>query len=160
MLTKLGFLYKRLPTILLILLIFAGYIMIGLYQEKSTYKTELNKMRAEFVKYQTDTNFIKQLEIHLQKVIKDGQTHSDKLRNDIDNNFIQLRVKVESIEQDSTTSSHIADRALQLATFTRQDYYNLINGIGYNQVMINGWQQYYCSEIAPKNQTEFMCIKD
>ena len=114
-------------------------------------------LEAEIKQYKADSINIKKLESNIIEAIKHGQTNTDNLRNDIDNGLSELLVKVESAQRDSATASNTAQQALRLARSSQQDYYNLTNAIEYNKVIINGWQEYYCKEIAPKNNTEFMC---
>ena len=114
-------------------------------------------LEAEIKQYKADSINIKKLESNIIEAIKHGQTNTDNLRNNIDNGLSELLVKVESAQRDSATASNTAQQALRLARSSQQDYYNLTNAIEYNKVIINGWQEYYCKEIAPKNNTEFMC---
>lgn len=114
-------------------------------------------LEAEIKQYKADSINIKKLESNIIEAIKHGQTNTDNLRNDIDNGLSELLVKVESAQRDSTTASNTAQQALRLAKSSQQDYYNLTNAINYNRAIIEGWQKYYCQEIAPKNSTDFMC---
>ncbi|QHJ80145.1 MAG: hypothetical protein [Bacteriophage sp.] len=114
-------------------------------------------LEAEFKQYKADNINIKKLESNIIEAIKHGQDKSDNLRNDIDNGISELLVKVESVERDSAAAGDIAQQALRLAKSAKQDYFNLTNAINYNNALIAGWQNYYCTEIAPKNKTEFMC---
>lgn len=114
-------------------------------------------LEAEIKKYKADSINIKKLESNIIEAIRHGQTNTNNLRNDIDNGLSELLVKVESAQRDSATAGSIAQQALRLAKSSQQDYYNLTNAIGFNKALIEGWQKYYCQEIAPKNDTEFMC---
>ncbi|OTQ71032.1 lysis system i-spanin subunit Rz [Gilliamella sp. N-G2] len=114
-------------------------------------------LEAEIKQYKADSINIKKLESNIIEAINHGQTNTDNLRNDIDNGLSELLVKVESAQRDSTTASNTAQQALRLAKSSQQDYYNLTNAINYNRAIIEGWQKYYCQEIAPKNSTDFMC---
>lgn len=156
---KLKLLYKLSPIILLIIVIFSIYFAYRCYQDEKIAKAYLDKLQSEFVQYKNSNNNIKKLESNIIEAIKHGQTNTDNLRNDIDNGLVELRVKVESVERDSATASNTAQQALRLAKSSQQDYYNLTNAINYNRTIIDGWQKYYCQEIAPKNSTEFMCKK-
>ncbi|MFQ1017472.1 lysis system i-spanin subunit Rz [Gilliamella sp. Occ3-1] len=138
-------------------LIFACYFAYNCWQDEKTAVAKANKAEAKYEKYIQDNNEVKKIESNIIEAIKNGYAKTDALRNDIDNGLVELRVKVESVERDSTTSSNIANKALRLARTSQQDYYNLTSAIEYNKVMIEGWQKYYCKEIAPKNNTEFMC---
>ena len=116
-----------------------------------------DKIESEFKQYKADSINIKKLESNIIEAIKHGQDKTDNLRNDIDNGISELLVKVESAERDSAAAGNTAQQALRLAKSARQDYFNLTNAINYNDAIITGWQKYYCTEIAPKNKTEFMC---
>ncbi len=119
--------------------------------------TRANTVTSEFVQYKNSNNNIKKLESNIIEAIRHGQTNTNNLRNDIDNGLSELLVKVESAQRDSATAGSIAQQALRLAKSSQQDYYDLTNAIGFNKALIEGWQRYYCQEIAPKNDTEFMC---
>ncbi|NUF48639.1 lysis system i-spanin subunit Rz [Gilliamella sp. ESL0250] len=138
-------------------LIFACYFAFNCWQDKRLAVMRVNKAEEKYEKYIQDNNEVKKIESNIIEAIKNGQAKTNALRNDIDNGLVELRVKVESIERDSATTSGIANKALRLAKSSQQDYYNLTNAIEYNKVIIDGWQKYYCKEIAPKNNTEFMC---
>lgn len=142
---------------LIIALIFVSYFAYNCWQDKRLAVSRANKAEAKYEKYIQDNNEVKKIESNIIEAIKNGYAKTDALRNDIDNGLVELRVKVESVERDSATSSNIANKALRLARTSQQDYYNLTSAIEYNKVMIEGWQKYYCKEIAPKNNTEFMC---
>lgn len=114
-------------------------------------------LEAEFTQYKADNINIKKLEANIIEAIKHGQVNTDTLRNDIDNGISELLVQIESVERNNATAGDTAQRALRLAKSARQDYFNLTNAINYNNAIITGWQKYYCTEIAPKNKTEFMC---
>ena len=116
-----------------------------------------DKLITEFDQYKNSNNNIKKLESNIIEAIKNGYAKTDALRNDIDNGLVELLVKVESVERDSATAGNIAQQALRLARSSQQDYYNLTNAISFNKELIEGWQNYYCQAIAPKNNTEFMC---
>ena len=138
-------------------LIFACYFAFNCWQDKRLAVMRANKAEAKYEKYIQDNNEVKKIESNIIEAIKNGQAKTDALRNDIDSGLVELRVKVESVERDSATTSGIANKALRLAKSSQQDYYNLTNAINYNRTIIDGWQKYYCKEIAPKNNTEFMC---
>lgn len=142
---------------LIIALIFVSYFAYNCWQDKRLAVSRANKAEAKYEKYIQDNNEVKKIESNIIEAIKNGYAKTDALRNDIDNGLVELRVKVESVERDSTASSNIANKALRLARTSQQDYYNLTSAIEYNKVVIEGWQKYYCKEIAPKNNTEFMC---
>ncbi|WP_294616063.1 lysis system i-spanin subunit Rz [uncultured Gilliamella sp.] len=154
---KLKCIYKLSPIFCILVACFAIYFAYHCWQGKQIAIAAANKVEIEFEQYKQSNNAVKQLELNIIETIKNGQANTDNLRNDIDNGLVELRVKVETIERDSTATSDIAYRALRLAKTSRQDYYNLVNAINYNKAIIDGWQQYYCQEIAPKNKTEFMC---
>ncbi|MWP47455.1 lysis system i-spanin subunit Rz [Gilliamella sp. Pas-s27] len=138
-------------------LVFVSYFAYNCWQDERLAVMRANKAEAKYEKYIQDNNEVKKIESNIIEAIKNGYAKTDALRNDVDNGLVELRVKVESVERDSTASSNIANKALRLAKSAQQDYYNLTNAIEYNKVMIDGWQKYYCKEIAPKNGTEFMC---
>lgn len=138
-------------------LIFACYFAFNCWQDKRLAVAKANKAEAKYEKYIRDINEVKKIESNIIEAIKNGYAKTDALRNDIDNGLVELRVKVESVERDSATTSGIANKALRLARTSQQDYYNLTNAISYNRTIIDGWQKYYCQEIAPKNNTQFMC---
>jgi hypothetical protein len=142
---------------LISILVFVSYFAYDCWQDKRLAVSRANKAEAKYEKYIQDNNEVKKIESNIIEAIKNGQVKTDALRNDIDNGLVELRVKVESVERDSATTSGIANKALRLAKTSQQDYYNLTNAIEYNKVIIEGWQKYYCKEIAPKNNTEFMC---
>ena len=144
---------------LIIALIFACYFAYNCWQDKRLAVEKANKAEAKYERYIQDNNEVKKIESNIIEAIKNGYAKTDALRNDIDNGLVELRVKVESVERDSTASSNIANKAFRLARTSQQDYYNLTNAINYNRTIIDGWQKYYCQEIAPKNSTEFMCKK-
>ena len=155
--TNLKLIYKLLPIPLAIIAAFAIYVSYNCWQDEKLAVARENQIKIEFEQYKQSNNAVKQLELNIIGAIKNGQAKTDALRNDIDNGLVELRVKVESVERDSATTSGIANKALRLARTSQQDYYNLTNAIKYNKVIIEGWQKYYCKEIAPKNNTEFMC---
>ena len=142
---------------LLGILIFISYFAYKCWQDEKTAVVRANEAEAKYEKYKQDNNAVKQIETNIIEAIKNGRAKTDDLRNDIDNGLVELRVKVETIERDSTAASRTANNALRLARTSQQNYYNLSNAIEYNKALIDGWQKYYCSEIAPKNKTEFMC---
>ena len=142
---------------LLGILIFISYFAYKCWQDEKLAVARADKIKTEYENYKYDNNNIKKLESNIIEAIKNGQAKTDALRNDIDSGLVELRVQVESVERDSATASGIANKALRLARTSQQDYYNLTNAIEYNKVIIEGWQKYYCKEIAPKNNTEFMC---
>ena len=142
---------------LIIALIFACYFAYNCWQDKRLAVEKANKAEAKYERYIQDNNEVKKIESNIIEAIKNGYAKTDALRNDIDNGLVELRVKVESVERDSATTSGIANKALRLARTSQQDYYNLTNAIEYNKVVIEGWQKYYCKEFAPKNNTQFMC---
>lgn len=137
-------------------------VIVGGVANHYKHKAQIASARAdtletEIKQYKADSINIKKLESNIIEALKHGQTNTDNLRNDIDNGLVELRVKVESVERDSATASNTAQQALRLAKSSQQDYYNLTNAINYNRAIIEGWQRYYCQEIAPKNNTQFMC---
>jgi predicted negative regulator of RcsB-dependent stress response len=142
---------------LISILAFVSYFAYNCWQDKRLAVVRANKAEAKYEKYIQDNNEVKKIELNIIEAIKNGYAKTDALRNDIDNGLVELRVKVESVERDSATSSNIANKALRLARTSQQDYYDLTNAIEYNKVIIESWQKYYCKEIAPKNGTEFMC---
>ena len=142
---------------LFVSLLFVSYFAFNCWQDEKTAVVRANEAEAKYEKYKQDNNAVKQIETNIIEAIKNGHAKTDALRNDVDNGLIELRVQVESIERDSTATSNIANKALRLARTSQQDYYNLTNAIEYNKAIINGWQEYYCKEIAPKNNTAFMC---
>ena len=154
---KLKLIYKLLPIPLAIITAFAIYVAYNCWQDEKTAVVRANEAEAKYEKYKQDNNAVKQIETNIIEAIKNGHAKTDALRNDVDNGLIELRVQVESIERDSASTSNIANKALRLARTSQQSYYNLSNAIEYNKALIDGWQKYYCSEIAPKNKTEFMC---
>ena len=154
---KLKRVYLLSPIVLLAVAIFAIYFAYGCYQNERIAKAQIGKLEAEFKQYKADSINIKKLESNIIEAIKHGQDKTDNLRNDIDNGISELLVKVESAERDSAAAGNTAQQALRLAKSARQDYFNLTNAIDYNKAIITGWQKYYCTEIAPKNKTEFMC---
>lgn len=157
---KLKLIYKLLPIPLAIITAFAIYVAYNCWQDEKAAVASADKIKTEYEQYKQDNNTVKQIETNIIEAIKDGHAKTDALRNDVDNGLIELRVQVETIERDSTATSNIANKALRLARTSQQDYYNLSNAIEYNKVIIEGWQKYYCKEIAPKNNTEFMCDKN
>lgn len=138
-------------------LLFVSYFAFNCWQDEKLAVARENQIKIEFEQYKQSNNAVKQLELNIIETIKNGQANTDNLRNDIDNGLVELRVKVETIERDSATASNTANKALRLARTSQQNYYNLSNAIEYNKALIDGWQKYYCREIAPKNNTEFMC---
>lgn len=154
---KLKLIYKLLSIPLAIITAFAIYVAYNCWQDEKTAVVRANEAEAKYEKYKQDNNAVKQIETNIIEAIKNGHAKTDALRNDVDNGLIELRVQVESIERDSATASNTANKALRLARTSQQDYYNLSNAIEYNKAIINGWQEYYCKEIAPKNNTAFMC---
>lgn len=136
---------------------FSIYFAFNCWQDERLAVARENQIKTEYERYKQDNNAVKQIEINIIEAIKNGQAKTDALRNDIDSGLVELLVKVESVERDSATASGIANKALRLARTSQQDYYNLSNAIEYNKTIITGWQEYYCREIAPKNNTEFMC---
>lgn len=142
---------------LLGILIFISYFAYKCWQDEKLAVARADKIKTEYENYKYDNNNIKKLESNIIEAIKNGRAKTDDLRNDIDNGLVELRVKVESVERDSASAGNTAIKALRLARTSQQDYYNLANAIEYNKALIDGWQKYYCSEIAPKNKTEFMC---
>lgn len=157
---KLKLIYKLLPIPLAIITAFAIYVAYNCWQDEKAAVASADKIKTEYEQYKQDNNTVKQIETNIIEAIKDGHAKTDALRNDVDNGLIELRVQVETIERDSTATSNIANKALRLARTSQQDYYNLSNAIEYNKAIIKGWQKYYCKEIAPKNNTEFMCDKN
>ena len=157
MMDKLKLIHKLLPIPLAIITAFAIYFAFNCWQDEKLAAARENQIKTEYEQYKQDNNAVKQIETNIIEAIKDGHAKTDALRNDVDNGLVELRVQVETVERDSTATSDIAYRALRLAKTSRQDYYNLVNAINYNKAIIDGWQQYYCQEIAPKNKTEFMC---
>lgn len=138
-------------------LLFVSYFAFNCWQDEKLAVARENQIKTEYEQYKQDNNTIKQIETNIIEAIKDGHAKTDALRNDVDNGLVELRVQVESVERDSATASNTANKALRLARTSQQDYYNLSNAIEYNKAIINGWQEYYCKEIAPKNNTTFMC---
>ena len=138
-------------------LIFACYVAFNCWQDKRLAVMRANKAESKYERYIQDNNEVKKIESNIIEAIKNGYAKTDALRNDIDSGLVELRVKVESVERDSATTSGIANKALRLARTSQQDYYNLTNAVSYNKAIIDGWQKYYCKEIAPKNNTELMC---
>lgn len=157
MLSKLQLLYKLSPAVLAALLAFTVYVAYVQYDYKVMAQDERDAVKQEYKDYKADNNAVKKIESNLIKEIRNGQKDTDNLRNSVDTGLVELRVKVESISTDSATASNIANRALRLAKSSQQDYYNLVNGIKYNESMILGWQRYYCEIIAPKNGTVSLC---
>lgn len=149
--------YKLLPVPLAIVTVFAIYFAYNCWQNERFAVARADKAEAKYEKYIQDNNAVKQIETNIIEAIKNGYAKTDALRNDIDNGFVELRVKVESVERDSATAGVTAIKALRLARTSQQDYYNLANAIHFNRALIEGWQNYYCGEIAPKNNTKFMC---
>lgn len=154
---KLKHVYLLSPIVQLAITIFAIYFAYGCYQNEKIAKAHIGKLEAEIKQYKADSINIKKLESNIIEAIRHGQTNTNNLRNDIDNGLSELLVKVESAQRDSATAGSIAQQALRLAKSSQQDYYDLTNAIGFNKALIEGWQSYYCQEIAPKNDTEFMC---
>ncbi|WP_392559775.1 lysis system i-spanin subunit Rz [Orbus mooreae] len=148
---------KWIITALTVALLFVSYFAWNCWQDERRAIAEKERINSEFAEYKTNNKAVKQLELNLIEAINNANKNTDDLRNNVDNGLIELLVKVESIERDSATTSNTADQALRLAKSARQDYYNLRSGINYNKTMIDGWQRYYCLEIAPKNNTKFMC---
>ena len=120
---------------LIIALIFACYFAYNCWQDKRLAVEKANKAEAKYERYIQDNNEVKKIESNIIEAIKNGYAKTDALRNDIDNGLVELRVKVESVERDSTASSNIANKALRLARTSQQDYYNLTNAIEYNKVV-------------------------
>ena len=154
---KLKLIYKLLPIPLAIITVFVIYFAFNCWRDERLAVARADEAEAKYEKYKQDNNAVKQIETNIIEAIKDGYAKTDALRNDVDNGIVELLVKVESVERDSATASNTANKALRLARTSQQDYYNLSNAIEYNKAIINGWQEYYCKEIAPKNATEFMC---
>lgn len=154
---KLKLIYKLSPIFFLFVTFFACYFAYNCWQDERFAVEKANKAEAKYEKYIQDNNEVKKIESNIIEAIKNGYAKTDALRNDIDNGLVELRIKVESVERDSTTAGNAAIQALRLAKSSQQDYYNLTNAIEYNKAIIEGWQKYYCNEIAPKNNTEFMC---
>jgi predicted negative regulator of RcsB-dependent stress response len=148
---------QKMNITLISILAFVSYFAYNCWQDKRLAVSRANKAEAKYEKYIQDNNEVKKIESNIIEAIKNGQVKTDALRNDIDNGLVELRVKVESVERDSTASSNIANKALRLARTSQQDYYDLTNAIEYNKVIIESWQKYYCKEIAPKNNSQFMC---
>ncbi|OCG39041.1 hypothetical protein A9G29_09690 [Gilliamella sp. Fer2-1] len=148
---------SKVNILLISMLLFAFYLAYNCWQNEKLAVARADTAEAKYEDYKRDNNAVKQIELNIIEAIKNGQTKTDALHNDIDNGLVELRVKVESVERDSTTTSNTASKALRLARASQQDYYNLTNAISYNKAMIDGWREYYCKEIAPKNNTEFMC---
>lgn len=154
---NLKLIYKLLPIPLAIIAAFAMYVSYNCWQDEKLAVARENQIKIEFEQYKQSNNAVKQLELNIIEAIKNGQAKTDALRDDIDNGLVELRVQVETIERDSTATSRTANNALRLARTSQQNYYNLSNAIEYNKALIDGWQKYYCREIAPKNNTKFMC---
>lgn len=148
---------KWIITVLTGSLLFASYFAYNCYQDERRAKQEAARINTEFAQYKEDNNTIKQLEKNITEALTNANNTTNELRNNVDNGLVELLVKVESIERDSTTASNTANTALRLARTSQQDYYNLRSAINYNKVMIDGWQKYYCTVIAPKNGSEGMC---
>ena len=138
-------------------LLFSCYFAYICWQDEKAAKAEAERINTEFIQYKEDNQSIKQIELNIIETIKNGQAKTDALRNDVDNGLVELRVKVETAERDSAAAGDTAAKALRLARTSQQDYYNLTNAITYNDAIIKGWQQYYCTVIAPKNGTQAMC---
>jgi hypothetical protein len=155
--SKLKLLYKLSPIFLVVITLFAFYFAYHCWQDEKAAKAEAKRIATVFAQYKEDNKAIKQLEKNLTEALINANNTANELRNNVDNGLIELRVKVESAERDSATASNIANKALRLARTSQQDYYHLTNAISYNKVIIDGWREYYCKEIAPKNNTEFMC---
>lgn len=143
--------------ILIMLLILASYFAYNQYQAKCRIEADRDSIKKSFDDYKVNSKAIKVMESNIIEAIKNGQKETNDLRDSVDAGLVQLLVRVESIDRDSTTTSAVASQALRLAKSTQQSYYDLRNGIKYNKEIVDGWQQYYCLEIAPKNNTEFMC---
>ena len=154
---KLKMIYKLLPLPLAVITIFAIYVAYNCWQNERLAVIRADKAEAKHEKYLLNNNEVKKIESNIIEAIKNGYAKTDALRNDIDNGLVELRVKVESVERDSTATGDIANKALRLARTSQQDYYRLANAIRYNQTLIDGWQRYYCQEISLKNNTQFMC---
>ena len=156
---KLTLIYKLSPLILACITIMALYFSYHCWLNERRAVIRADRAEAKHEKYLSDNNEVKKIESNIIEAIKNGYAKTDALRNDIDNGLVELRIKVESVERDSTATGDIANKALRLAKSSQQDYYRLTNAIRYNQTLIDGWQKYYCGEIAPKNNTLFMCEK-
>jgi arginine deiminase len=139
------------------MLLFVCYFAYKCRQDEKLAMVRANKAEEKYEKYLQDNNEVKKIESNIIEAIKNGQAKTAVLRHDIDNGLIELRVKVESVERDSAAASNTASKSLRIARASQQDYYHLTSAISYNKAMIDGWREYYCKEIAPKNNTEFMC---
>lgn len=148
---------KWIITILVSSLLFTSYFAYDCWQDENKAKAEVDRINAEFTQYKEDNKAVKQLEKNIIEVINNANNTTNELRNNVDNGLVELLVKVESIERDTTTASTAADQALRLARTTQQNYYNLTNAINYNKTRIDGWQKYYCMILAPKNGGESVC---
>lgn len=142
---------------LLVIIIFISYFAYRCWKDEQIAITKTLTLEAQFKAYQQNNNAIKQIESTIIETIKDEQAKTENLRDNVDNGLVELRVKVAAIERNSATTSDVAEQALRLAKSSQQDYYRLTNAIGYNRAIIEGWQEYYCKAIAPKNNTQFMC---
>ena len=154
---KFTLLPKILPYCCIFITFFALYFAYRCWKDEQIAITKTLTLEAQFKAYQQNNNAIKQIESTIIETIKDEQAKTENLRDNVDNGLVELRVKVAAIERNNATTGDIAEQALRLAKSSQQDYYRLTNAIDYNRAIIEGWQQYYCLEIAPKNNTQFMC---
>lgn len=148
---------KWVITILAILCCSLVYVAIDQYQDKTQLKIDLKVVNAKFEQYKTDNNSVKQLDLKIMGALEDGNKNTNNLRDAVNAGLVELLVRTEAIERDSSGASTSIQNAVRLAESTRQDYYDLRNGIEQNRIMILGWQEYYCKIIAPKNKTEYLC---
>lgn len=154
---KLKLLYKLSPILLVVITAFALNFAYNCYQDEKAESKRADKAELDFKEYKQSNNAIKQLEVNLIRAYNDGKAQEDDFRSRVDSGLVELHVKVATIERDSTAASLVVERTFRLADSVRQDYYKLRNGIRKNELKLVGWEKYYCTEIAPKNNTEFMC---
>lgn len=122
-------------------------------------QSSLNKMSTTFEQYKLDVTSVNKLSTELGAKLELDKNTNANLRNDVANNFSELRVKIDSVGRNTAAAIVSNAETARIAESTRQDYFNLRDQIAENNLMIIGWQKYYCDIIAPKNNTQYLCEK-
>lgn len=115
---------------------------------------ELADIKISFNSYKLDVVKIAEQGLKLQQEFDNEKTKNDDLRNRVDNGFSRLSV---NISRYSTAQSKLIEETAELNRNARQDYFTLRQQLKENELIIYGWQRYYCDIIAPKNGTQSLC---
>lgn len=115
---------------------------------------ELSDVKASFTSYKADVTKIAEHGLLLQQELDNEKAKNNELRSRVDNDITRLSV---NISRYSTATEQLIEETVELSRTARQDYFTLREQLKESELMIIGWQRYYCEIIAPKNDTQQLC---